>query len=79
MNNVVLRIQRREKLLLVKDQRSFLENGIHFIGTRKGTHFPGPRRRARISLVEIGVEEGITTQTKEHVSKVPRRETRACL
>lgn len=60
-------------MLLVKGQRSFLENGIHFIGTRKGIHFSGPRRRARISLVEIGVEEGTTTQTKEHVSKVPRR------
>lgn len=75
MNNVFLRIQRREKLLLVKDQRSFLENGIHV----KGIHFSGPRRRARISLVEIGVEEGISTQTKQRVSKVPRRETRACL
>lgn len=51
-----MNIQRREKLLLVKDQRSFLEKGICFAG---------PRRLARISLVEIGVEEGISTQTKE--------------
>lgn len=43
-------------MFLVKDQRSFIEKGICFAG---------PRRLARISLVEIGVEEEISTQTEE--------------
>lgn len=70
MNDVFLNIQRREKLLLVKDPRSFIEKGIRFAGSG---------RLARISLVEIGVEEGISTQTTENVSKVPKGETKECL
>lgn len=53
-----------------KDQRSFIEKGIRFAR---------PGRLARISLVDIGVEEGISTQIKEDVNKVPRKETKACL
>ena len=66
-------------LLVIKDQRSFLENKICFTGPRKGIHSSGPRKWARISLVGTGVEEGISAQTKGHVSKMLRRETRECL
>lgn len=53
-------IQRREKLFLVKDQRSFIE---------KGTCLAGPWKLATTSKIEIRVRVRISIQTKENVNK----------
>lgn len=81
LNYVFLNIQKRQELLLVKDQRSFTEKETYFWSWEVGQNF---FRR------EIGVEEGMSTQAREcgveseglgegDVNKLTRRETRACL